>query len=213
MGYVIDQDKGRAVRCKTCANRFKQTVRLTLRRMSGVPAKYQEASLDGPIARHADLPRMYAAGKSWVVRDGKPWLVVIGKRGCGKTQLASACINALCDDEREAQLLSSFDYLDTARSRQGDFGGSELYQNEIAALPFLALDDLGAGDLRTDWGADTIERLLLRRYNSEKPTLITTNLTFEMLEERMERAASRMLELAEIIIVTRGKDLREKAGA
>lgn len=208
-GYVFDTDKNMAFPCKACADRFQRGVRATLRRLSGVPDKYQAATLDGPVSRHADLPRMYAAGKVWAERSGRPWLLVIGKRGCGKTQLASACINHLCDTEYEAQFLTSFDFLDEARARQADFGASEQYQKEIAALPFLAFDELGVGDIRTDWGAETVERLLLRRYNKDMPTIITTNLSFEQIEARMERAASRMLESAEVIIVTKGKDLRE----
>lgn len=207
-GYVVTGNT--ASRCPECDARFRASIGHRLRAVAGIPERFAGSTFDAAdLTLHDDLPTMYEAGRRWVSRKGKPWLVVIGMRGCGKTRLSTACANALIDNGREVRFIEAAEFVDETRKRQGEFGASEAYRDDIAHSPYLVLDELAGGDLNTDFKAETIERLIRIRYNDELPLLITSNLSMKAIAEKCERAASRLMEEAEIVIASRGVDLRE----
>ena len=65
----------------------------------------------------------------------------------------------------------------------------ELFE-AIRTAPVLILDDLGAHS-STPWAQEKLYQLINYRYNARLPTVITTNLRIEDLDERL---ASRMLD-------------------
>ena len=97
----------------------------------------------------------------------------------------------------------------------GSGSGRELL-DEVLQTPILVLDDLGSERL-SDWAKDILSYIIIHRYNTLKPIIITSNLDLRdgreigaSLEERMGKAiASRIAETCELIYV-KGKDNRVK---
>jgi hypothetical protein len=58
--------------------------------------------------------------------------------------------------------------------------------------PMLVLDDLGQ-ERATEWSCSEIASLILERWQSRRPTIVTTNLTPEQLRDWEPRVASRLL--------------------
>jgi DNA replication protein DnaC len=131
------------------------------------------------------LARQFAAQP-----DG--WLVLTGTYGCGKTHLAAAIANE-CQARGQAVYFvvvpDLLDYLRATYSPDSRVTYDELFEN-VRNTPLLILDDLGAQS-STPWAQEKLFQLINHRYNARLPTVITTNLTLDDIDERL---SSRMLD-------------------
>jgi DNA replication protein DnaC len=125
-------------------------------------------------------------------RNPDGWLVLIGPPGRGKTHLAAAINNACRASGREVELVVVPDLLDYLRATFGP--DSRVTYDEafetVRNMPILILDDLGAHS-STPWAQEKLYQLINHRYNARLPTVITTNI---MLDDLDERLSSRMLD-------------------
>ena len=137
---------------------------------------------------------------------GQPNLVFTGPVGTGKTVAAAvAMIEAAGRTGQEARYYQVTELLDELRPREDK--GPRLELAEVAAVPIVVLDDLGAERI-TDWAAERLELLIAKRYDNMLPTVVTTNLSRQALAEAIgARAASRLLGGA-VVHVIRGRDRR-----
>lgn len=109
------------------------------------------------------------------LQERKNFLLFQGVPGCGKTHFTRAVFNYLSKDKfyhvrrwREGDLLSR---IRASMEQPGDYIETLKYLIDDECI---ILDDLGSAGL-TDWRKDTMLEFVDLRYESQKPTLITTN--------------------------------------
>ncbi|MCX6012226.1 MAG: ATP-binding protein [Chloroflexi bacterium] len=121
------------------------------------------------------------------------WLVLQGTHGCGKTHLAVAIANYRLQrgDLVEFQIVPDFlDHLRTTFSPEKSNVTYDSLFETVKKAPLLILDDLGA-QTSTPWAQEKLYQVINYRYNDRLPTVITTTLAAEEIEDRL---CSRMLD-------------------
>ena len=134
------------------------------------------------------------------------WLVLIGDTGCGKTHLAVAVCNERIRRGEPVLFQVVPDLLDHLRATYAPTSTvtyDDLFE-EVRTAPLLVLDDLGAQS-SSQWAQEKLFQIVNFRYNHKLPTIVTTNMPPERLEQRL---ASRMLDRGSIIVGIRAPDFR-----
>ena len=173
-----------------------------LLKKAGVPKKYLDSVFETFIGntKAVDECHKYKTGG----------LVLYGATGCGKTHLAVSILKErLCNSitgiidrewEREhfyspesSQFITIPDLLLEIRA---SFQGSGKTEQEIidyySSIAFLVMDDLGS-EKTTEFSVTTLYIIIDRRDRELLPTVITTNLSSQEIEERLDaRIASRL---------------------
>ena len=123
------------------------------------------------------------------------WLVFNGDRGCGKTHLAVAIGAASIRQGRPlfySFVPSLLDHLRATFSPDSPIGYDELFEH-IKTVPLLILDDLGA-ETSTPWAEEKLYQIVVERHEARLPTVITTALSQDDLEEAKPRLGSRLMD-------------------
>ncbi|UCH86014.1 MAG: ATP-binding protein [Dehalococcoidia bacterium] len=205
-----DTDFGRAFPCR-CVLEEKEEERL---------ARLQRYSNLGPLVRltFANLmsrgrstdpgnqerfARAVAAAQQFA-EEPSGWLVLGGPSGCGKTHLAAAIGNASIEQGRPAFFVVVPDLLDHLRAAYKP--GSEVSYDElfeqVRNAPLVILDDLG-GHSATAWAQEKLFQLLNHRYNHRLPTVFTTGVPLEEMDERLRTRLSDA-SLAQVFVLEDG---------
>ena len=114
------------------------------------------------------------------------WLVLTGPSGCGKTHLAAAIANKCLAQGIPAFFAVVPDLLDHLRATfrpDSDIDYDDLFE-QVRNAPLLVLDDLGTQS-STPWAQEKLFQIINHRYNARLPTVVTTNLAVEELDERL----------------------------
>ncbi|MEM3169943.1 MAG: hypothetical protein QW838_04145 [Candidatus Nitrosotenuis sp.] len=175
--------------------------------------------------RYAAMEKAYLAALA--VAEERVWSAFLwsgeGHLGCGKTHLARAACERFRERGRVAWFWKTPDLLAWIRSRIG----AKQYEPEYAygklmwepppslwtaddAVRFwtqadglLALDDYGAHQ-PTDWAAEQLYRILDGRYERRKPTILTSNAPFDLIDPRIFSRYQRGL------VICEGRDYRAR---
>ncbi len=137
------------------------------------------------------LGRVYHAAVAFA-ETPEGWLFFTGGFGCGKTHLAAAIANRRLENGQQAIFVVAPDLLDHLRMTFGpssEASYDELF-DEVRRTELLVLDDLGAHSA-TPWAQEKLFQILNHRYNSRRPTVLTTNQRMEELDQRLR---SRLLD-------------------
>ncbi|UCG55555.1 MAG: ATP-binding protein [Dehalococcoidia bacterium] len=132
----------------------------------------------------------YDAAKAFSEKP-KGWLIFLGPSGCGKTHLAAAIVNERIKHDQPALYKTTPDLLDDLRSafnpeREIPYDQSfDVLRN----TPLLVIDDLGTQS-STPWSKEKLDQLLNHRYSQQLPTIITTNVPVEQLDDRISNRLS-----------------------
>jgi len=216
-GYPPDRD---GETCKTCAIGRARQVALdneaAWERL--VPPRFRGLSLDThPQAELAAKVRAWLgavefsvpfgdAGLPPRVTDG-PNLVLLGTTGRGKTGLAYGALRELHRTGLAVRWGSVPALLAGLRPNGAEEPTYTL--RSLQRTNVLLLDDFGTEKL-SEWAAEQLYLIVNSRYEAKLPTIVTSNLNIEQLEETVgPRIISRLLEKAKVIPVT-GPDLREE---
>jgi DNA replication protein DnaC len=137
-------------------------------------------------------------------------LLFTGPVGSGKSFLAASIANVLIEKQCRILFLIVPDLLDELRATYSNKKETtEFDLLDIArTVPILILDDLGAHNY-TEWSRNRIYSILNYRMNEQLPTIITTNLDFDDIEQYLgERTCSRLLQMCRIFRLTTQQDIR-----
>ena len=120
-------------------------------------------------------------------REPDGWLFFHGPCGVGKTHLAVAIARAAMVEQKMSVLFAVVpDLLDHLRATF-DPGSGTAYDDRFNAIrnaQLLVLDDLGTENT-TPWAREKLYQIFNHRYNERLPTVITSNLDFKRIEERV----------------------------
>lgn len=118
------------------------------------------------------------------------WLLLQGDYGCGKTHLAAAIANFAVGMGVPTLFLTVPDLLDALRSAYDseDTTFDQRFE-EIRTAELLVLDDFGTQNA-TPWAQEKLFQIVNHRYTNKLPTVVTTNLLLDEIEERIRSRLS-----------------------
>jgi DNA replication protein DnaC len=119
-------------------------------------------------------------------------LALVGDVGTGKTHIAIGIAKIALGLGIEAVFLTMDDLLGRIKRTYDGSGSEQEVMDELAEIPLLVLDDLGA-EVPTEWARNRIYTLVNRRWMDQGPLVVTTNLEPDELEARLgTRTMSRL---------------------
>lgn len=140
----------------------------------------------------------------------KNFLVYCGSAGIGKTHLLAALLGWAIKNFTSFRVFKEQTFLSKVRASMETFRGD--YIDTVRYLiddELLMLDDI-ASDKHSEWREEILFSVIDERYNSMKPTIITSNLSIDQFKEHFkERFCSRLFASDNIIIeIKNGEDFR-----
>jgi DNA replication protein DnaC len=148
--------------------------------------------------------------KNWLNKK-KNMLIFLGAPGIGKTYFCSALLPWICGKVSSFRYWNERVLLSRIRATMGQEKGD--YLKELDYLlddEFVILDDLGSSGV-TDWRKEVLFDAIDRRYESERPTVITSNFTRQQIFDSFGgRIHSRMFSRENLILeLHNAPDLRQ----
>lgn len=139
----------------------------------------------------------------------KHFLVWCGNKGCGKTYLGSALVEWSIKNFGSFRKHTESDLQKKVRASMNEEKGDYLdYLKFEIDDELLMIDDIGRDGWST-WREEILIETVDQRYNSMKPTIITSNLCRKDFEEKYhERIADRLFAKENFVIET--MDLESK---
>lgn len=135
-------------------------------------------------------------------------LIFTGPVGSGKTFLAASIANALMEKDKKVLFLVVPDLLDELRATYKTEANEIDLLDAAREIPILILDDLGAHNY-TEWTRNRLYSIINYRLNEELPTVITSNLSLEEMEEHLGlRTTSRLIQSCRIFRLNVDQDIR-----
>lgn len=125
------------------------------------------------------------------VEDGRDWIIATGPVGVGKTLTLKGLLVAQARRGHSVLVLREGDLFTMPLDEQREV------LDRACRIYALLLDDVGAWRSRSDWQRNLIERILMHRYDADRPTFLTSNLTMRELHDVVEpRCFDRLCEKA-----------------
>ena len=137
------------------------------------------------VISRENFTRAYQAAKNFAEHP-MGWLIFLGPCGCGKTHLSCAIAQRRLSLGQPAFYIGVPDLLDHLRktfNTSSDITYDELFEL-VKNTPLLVLDELSMGS-NTVWAQEKLEQLLNYRFNNGLPTVITTDVPIEKLDEHL----------------------------
>ena len=150
-----------------------------------LPLRFQQACLTDFSERVRECVRR------WIENPGDG-LLLSGTAGSGKTHLAAALLREFIERGQRCSFRRIADlYQDLRESFRLNRSEAEIL-SPLLASPRIVLDDLGSGAL-TNMERYAALQIIDLRLNSQRPTVITTNLDLEEISLKIDdRIASRL---------------------
>ena len=166
-----------------------------------IPRKFLNKTLDSFRARDKIRKEVLKAARDYVkgfhLREEMKGLLIIGVVGSGKSHIAIAILKEIIKKGyvglyfNVPELLQKIRETYSSQSDEGEAGILDM----VSETDLLVLDDLGA-DAASGWVRDRLYLLINRRYETNKPTIITTSFDLEELKTQLgQRIVSRLCEM------------------
>jgi DNA replication protein DnaC len=187
-----DPDFGTIAPCKCAADIVESERSARLLRFSNIGAlsrlTFENLIARGrnPDARAQETYRRCVEDARSFADEPDGWIVLSGASGCGKTHIAAAVVNRMLERGLPALFMVVPDLLDHLRAAyepNAEVGYDELF-DRVRNAPVLVLDDLGAQSA-TPWAQEKLFQIINHRFNTRLPTIVTTNLAPEQIDERL----------------------------
>ncbi len=177
---------GKPIACECKEKERRERRRLQLQEMSNLGELYDKNFENFKPNVSRNVYEAYQIAREYA-EEPEGWLVFIGRVGCGKTHLAAAIANMALARGTRVLFSTVSDLLDHLRATFIP-NAKEVYDHlfqEMREAELLVLDDLGAQQ-SSPWANEKLFQLLNYRYNSQFPTIITTNNAgLQGIEERI----------------------------
>ena len=140
-------------------------------------------------------------------------LLFCGTVGSGKTYLACCIANALIEEYMIRVKIRNFAQIINDLQKSGFDLDKNEYIESLTNVSVLILDDLGI-ERDTSYAQEQVYNIVNSRYLKQKPTIFTTNLPYEKIQNsddgvEYERIYSRIIEMC-IPIKVMGEDFRKR---
>lgn len=178
-----------------------------------LPRMYRETTFERWLPANGS-PRLRCQSYVFSWPPAKPFLALLGGVGTGKTTLAAAVVNAALEKHGvRGQFWPVVDLLGRLRATVDEDRAIETeaeVMGQMCIVPLLVLDDLGANKA-TEYVEERLFRIVDYRYRQLLPTVVTTNVPLEKLDQRI---ASRLSDAAvSLTVEVNGPDMRPTAKA
>lgn len=167
------------------------------------------------LTARAYMEKIYDICKKFVANFDKEKgnILFTGNTGVGKSFLSNCIAKDLLDSYHSVIYLTSmqlFDYLEKTKLNKDILDDeSQLVADYIDTCDLLIIDDLGT-ETNNTWTSSQLFRILNNRLNSNKSTIISTNLSINAIRDMYsERVSSRIRSLYKLIALY-GDDIRIK---
>lgn len=124
-----------------------------------------------------DTPALILARAWWA--STKPWLVMLGSTGVGKSVAAAWCVRQAVEARQSALWVSAAEFA----TKAGGFDGQP-FASRCKGVDVLVVDDIGT-EHQTDWARAVRDEVLMFRHEAELRTVLTSNLDGKAFSERL----------------------------
>lgn len=150
---------------------------------------FTEAQKTAPKA----ISKVYGAARKYIDEyqsGAKPFLIIAGSSGTGKTVLASAIATEFMKNGASAVTVSAFDFVKRAKDYHTQFA-IDNYNDLFTPMldcDVLVIDDLGTETMLKNITREYLYTVINERWLRKKHTVVTTNLKPEALIDRYGEA-------------------------
>ncbi len=208
-------DFGKAIACSCYAAEGQGKKRQYLWDLSGLHQDEKQPTF-GDFKESLSPDAGYAKESvvNWINDKENNWLILVGPPGLGKTHLSRAATTSLIGLNKPVMFATVRNILNKSREMISNKKSDQWikYLESLENMQYLVLDDLGQ-EYATDWSRQVLFDIIDTRYESRRPTLITTNIHVKNWAEYLGSACADRLQdynLSKHVIMT-GKSVRQKA--
>lgn len=182
-------------------------------KQSGLVKRQLRQTFENYNATNSEL--VYAQEQAMLAATNGTGLILAGKRGTGKSHLATSIALYVMQHGKQAIFRLVNDLLNEIRQAVAEKTDYFSLIKKFKEVPCLVLDDFGK-EKTTDFGLDALYDIVNDRYNNELQTIITTNATdIETLakwgnEQYTTPMVSRVMESGAWVTITKSDDYRVK---
>lgn len=172
-----------------------------LKRNSLIDKKFMSCTFNSVVetaqnSRQLKLCRRYAEKFDELFKKNQG-LLLYGGVGTGKTHIACCIGNYLIERDNSVFAVSLAKYLQEENLYKND-REKEMFIRKVTSAKLFILDDLGT-ERETGYGLEFVYNVIDSRYRSEKPMIVTTNLTLDEMQNvpdvKRQRIYDRILEV------------------
>lgn len=185
-GYVGD---------KYCKCVIKRVIEANGDNLALPTAEFESAKKTAP---NKAIAKVYAAAEKYIAdSDGKPFMILTGDSGTGKTVLAAAVAGAFMTRGAAVVTVTAFELVRRALEFHTQFSISDYVDRFTPMLDcdLLVIDDLGTESMLKNVTREYLYTIINERWLHKKRTIITTNLDPAAINARYgENILSRMFD-------------------